>query len=781
MPKLPVGHYVNLVMTNFRLFARAAGSTAICALLLPLALSAQESFKPQFKPTLQVPRVSGTAKVDGQFDEPLWQHAATAAGFAENEPGDQIKPPVDSRALIGYDENYLYIGLIAYDDPSTIRYSMRDRDNIFRDDFFGIMLDTYGDASWGYELFVNPIGIQGDFRMLNGGNEDMSFDIVWESRGVVTDSGYQVEIAIPFSSLRFPDKPEQTWKANFWRDHQRDIRRRYSWAAIDRDEPCFMCQWGSLTGIQGIKPGSRLDILPSMIAYQSGELRTFEPPDSGFVNGDPDAEISLNARYGLSSDASVELSVNPDFSQVESDATQIDVNSPFALFYQERRPFFQEGSDLYGSFINVIHTRSIADPEIAAKLTGKFGRTSVAYLFGRDERSPILVPLAERSYIWQTGTSTSNVVRAKHQLNNGSFIGAMLTDRRLEGGGAGTVTGVDASFRFLKNYLVEGQVVGSRTEEPDDPELSVEAGDYRFDDSAHTVALDGEKYWGHASYLSLEREARIWNINIDYRQKNPAFRTDNGFVTSNDNRTVEVWTGLNFRRNGKFLQRWEPSVAAGRMWDFNGTRKDEWLAPNIEVQLVGQTYIWAEYLLSRELFRDVWFDGIRRGTLGVNGRPSEFFAFEANVNLGRFIGRSGALETPVLGAGTEIFFWMSLKPTKQLLVEPWIEYSKLDYPDNGPNIYDVYVARTRLSYQFTREWFLRLVVEYVHGQETTGEPGAYDKQAFLSVEPLLSYKLNPFTIFYIGSTHDYWDQNQEGKLYRSSQRFFAKFQYLFRI
>ncbi len=768
-------------MGTYRLLSRAVLATALSTLIFPFAAFTQDLFKPQYKPVLQVTRVSGTVEVNGQFDEPLWREAAKAEGFTENDPGDQIKPPVESRALITYNESYLYIGLIGYDDPKSVRYSLRDRDAIFRDDYFGVMLDTYGDACWGYEIFVNPIGIQGDLRMLNDGNEDMTFDIVWESRGIVTDSGYQVEIAIPFSSLRFPDKPEQTWRANFWRDRQRDVRNRYSWAAINRDDPCFICQWGTLTGISGIKPGSRLELLPNIIAYQSGQLRTYDHPDSGFVDGDPDAEVSLNARYGLSSNASAELSVNPDFSQVESDATQIDVNSPFALFYQERRPFFQEGSDLYGSFIDIIYTRSIADPEVAAKLTGKFGGTSVAYMLGRDERTPLLVPQSERSYLWQGGKSTSNIVRAKHQINDGSFVGAMVTDRRLEGGGAGSVVGMDASFRFLKNYQIEGQYVGSRTDEPNDTLLSEGAGDSRFADNEHTVAFDGEDYWGHATYLSLERSARVWNVNLDLREHSPTFRADNGFITRNNNRTVDLWTGLNFRRNGKLLQRWEPSIGVGRMWDFDGTRKDEWLVPHLEMQFIGQTFVWVEYLWSRELFRDLWFDKIRRATLGVNGRPSEFFSFEVNANVGRYIARSGALPEAVLGDGTNLFLWLSLKPTKQLLIEPWIEYSKLDYPDDGPNIYDVYVTRTRFSYQFTREWFLRIVVEYVNGKESTGTPGEYDKQAFLSVEPLLSYKLNPFTIFYIGSTHDYWDQNQEGKLYRSSQRFFAKFQYLFRI
>ncbi len=354
-------------------------------LLLPGSGSAQSDFKPQFHPTLDVTPLNSEIHIDGDLSDSGWKNAAVATNFSETNPGDQVKPPVESRALITYDQNKLYIALIAYDDPATVRASWSDRDNIFRDDYFGLMLDTYGDASWGYELMVNPFGIQGDLRMLSNGDEEIGFDLVWESRGKVTDSGYQVEIAIPFSSLRFPNKPEQTWRATFWRDHPREVRRKYSWAATKRGEACFMCQWGTLTGIKNIKSSTNLDLLPAAVAYQSGALEDGDNPASPFHNGDPDAELGLNVRYGLSSNASLELALNPDFSQVESDATQIDVNTADALFFGERRPFFQEGSDLYRMWVNTVHTRTIVNPAVAAKFTAKVDRTNMGYFVARDD------------------------------------------------------------------------------------------------------------------------------------------------------------------------------------------------------------------------------------------------------------------------------------------------------------------------------------------------------------------------------------------------------------
>ncbi len=749
-------------------------------LLLGAGAFGQDSFTAQFKPNLQATILTGEIDVDGKLDEPGWSAAAVADGFAEVEPGDQVKPGVRSKALLTYDQSKLYIALIAWDNPGQIRASVCERDNIFSDDYFGIMLDTYGDASWGYEIFVNPFGIQGDLRMDAGGGEDIGFDLMWESKGLVTDSGYQVEIAIPFSSLRFPNKPEQEWRINFWRDRQREARYRYAWAAQNRNDPCFMCQWGTLTGIQEIKPSTNLDILPNIISSQSGELQDGGDPNSPFKNQSVEAEASLNMRYGLTSNSSAELTINPDFSQVESDATQIDVNSPFAISYAERRPFFQEGSDLFQSWIPAVHTRAVQSPKVAAKLTGKFGRTSVAYLLARDEKSPILIPLADRSGIWSGGKSTSNILRFKQTFLENSFIGGVFTDRRLDGGGSGTVMGGDISLRLFNNYTFRMQALGSRTAEPKDTSLTSGVDSLRFERDRHTLTYDGEHFWGHALYGQVDYEARVWNAYVSYEEYNPTFRTDDGFVTRNDTRTAEAFIGPYFRPNRGWLLTWMPKVVVGRQWNFAGVRNDEWLMPGVELNLTGQTYIEIEYLLSDELYRGIRFDSIRRWSGTISSKFSQEVAAEFSFTKGRSIARR-LIPYPVLGQSTDLGFSLVLRPTKRFIIMPDFAYSHMNFPDDKKEIFEDYVLRTRFDYQFSREWYLRLVVEYTRGNEIDGRDSAYYSEKYLSLEPLLSYKLNPFTVFYIGSTHGYWEPNATKHLYRSSQRFFVKFQYLFRV
>lgn len=740
-------------------------------------------FKPQFKPTLNVPRLEGKITIDGELDEPAWKQAAVADGFSENTPGDCTKPPVQSKVLVGYDDQNLYLAFIAYDDPSTIRVSYRDRDNIFRDDYIGILLDTYGDASWSYELFVNPLGMQGDLRAVNNGNEDESFDIVWYSKGLVTDSGYQVEVAVPFSSLRFPDKPEQVWKATFWRDRQRVTRQRSTWAAISRDNPCFMCQWGTLTGIRGIKPGSHLDLLPNLVASEQGERQDVTDSTTRFHDEKGDVELSLNAKYALSSNASAELTLNPDFSQVESDATQIDLNSPYTLNYSERRPFFQEGADLFSTRINAVYTRAIAQPQVAGKLTGHFGRTSVAYLIARDTRSPILVPYGEGSFLWSGGRSVSNIARVKRTFLEDSYIGGIFTDRSFEdGSAAGTLMGGDMSYRFLRNYRFNMQALASRTRELDDTVLSAKALGKTIEHGRHTLVLDGEQYWGHGVSTQLSREARFWSWSLNYDENSPTFRTDNGFVTKNDFRQVDASTNLNFRPNKKYLIQLVPSLDVGRVWDFDKVRKDEWLIPHLDLTTTAQTQFWVEYLWSRELFRDRVFPGIRRLTLGATSRPSEYVGMDLELTKGRFIARGSQLPEPALGDGRTWYASLSLKSTQRLLIEPEFNYSQLYYPDGGAKIFKAYVIRSHFTYQFTRELFLRLVAEYRDEDNYNGDSlMTYTRSRGFTLEPLLSYKINPFTIFYIGSSHDYERYPASGDFQRDSQRFFIKFQYLFRV
>ncbi len=755
---------------------RPAVPAALYFFLFSFSVSAQEL---SLRPTLGVPRASAPIIVDGQLNDPGWTGAAATDNFTQFQPVDRVKPKVRTVARVTYDQHYLYLGFMCYDDPATIRSTLTDRDHMFDDDFVGIVLDTRGDAAWAYEFYVNPLGVQGDLRWMTTGDEDSRFDVVYTAEAIKTDSGWQAEMAIPFSSLQFPDQDEQTWRANFWRSHPRDNVYKYTWALWEQGMACHLCEMGYWTGIAGVRPGSRFDILPALVGFQSGTRRDTEDLGSPFENADPDAQAELNARYGLGSGVTIEATVNPDFSQVESDAAQIEANNTFALNFPERRPFFQEGGDLYDTEIDAIYTRAINDPEAALKLTGRQGSTSYFFLSASDDNSPLTIPLAERSEFVPLGKTYSNLGRVRHMLGGDAHIGALFTDRRVDAGeGANTVYGIDGAVRVLKDFRVAFQALGSRTTEVEAPLLSAEylaidsalqGIDSTFDGGRHSVALDGESFEGWAAKVAVSRESRLWRFDAEYGGSSPNFRADNGFIFRTGIHEAQLNTGLVFRPNGRVFTRVQPSMTVGRIWEWDGARKDEWVVGAMDLTLRGPWYLGCNMLLSREMFRTVWFEDIRRVDAWFESASLDRARFGASINYGNAIARN-VDPLPVMGRQLTGNIWVSFKPLQQFTIEPNWEYARMRDRDTGERIFEGYVLRTRLNYQFTRRLFTRLIVQY----------DDFDDQ--FNVEPLLTYKVNPFTIFYIGSTSRYaWRDADDlgGRLV--DRQFFVKLQYLFRV
>lgn len=732
---------------------------------------AEDDFNPAFKPSLFIKPLSGEITIDGSLGDPGWQGAAIATQFSETFPEERGKPPIGIKTYFTYDSEYLYVGYHIEDDPSTIRANFSDRDQIWQDDYVGLALDTNGDGQEVYFIASNPYGIQGDTR-ISRNDEDLGFNLIYKSEGQVTDKGYQVEMQIPFRSLRFPNTDVQSWRATVWITHPRDSRNTYSWAAMSRDNPCWPCQFGSLEGVQNVRSGGNLEILPSVTGAQSSALRDMGNPDSGFDHNRIDAEPSLDIKYGITSDLTADFSINPDFSQIEADVAQIDINSTFALFFPERRPFFQEGSDLFNTDVQTVYTRSINDPIAASKMTGRFGATNVAYIGARDNTSPLLMPFEERSELLSVGKSFSNIVRVMHNFENNSYVGGLVTDRRLDDGGGGTTVSLDASLRFMTKYRLGAQWVGSHTQEMNNVDLSESLGDERFAGGKHTAALDGESFSGSALNVEFERDARHWFFEFEYLQHSPTFRADNGFIRQNNFRDFSVFQGYSIYPDGiKFIDRISPRAAAGRTWNFDGLRKEDFIFGGMFVQMKGQTNAFVGYEVERELFRGVEFSGIRSFDLFLNSNFSEPVQLGVELSSGLDIARNESM--PELGNSFEIAAFGTFRPTQRLNLRPLFSYAKLSDRDTGENFFSGYIARVRVNYQFSRRFLMRTVVQYNDFAER------------LEIDPLLTYRINPFSAFYIGSTHGYdtYPGRTDGAsrfLQQSQRQFFFKFQYLFR-
>lgn len=725
-------------------------------------------FTPKVKPEAFVQRATRPIAIDGVLDDEGWCDAQYITGFTEVQPGDQEQPPVSTEVLVAYDEAHLYLAFIAHDDdPTAIRASLRNRDQIFQDDFIGIILDPYGDAAQAYEIFVNPLGIQGDLLMSSTSGEDIGFDLVYASDGQITEQGYQVEMAIPFSSLRFPDRTVQTWRATFIRTRPRGSREQYSWSAISRDDPCFMCQFGTLQGIEGIKPSTNLDIIPAMVGTQSAALDDADDTQSGLDNGRVRLQPSANLKYTFTPSLSAEATVNPDFSQVESDAARIDANQTFALFFPERRPFFQEGSELFDTWIDVVYTRSINAPIAAGKVTGRFGRTSVAYLSAVDEKSPMLLPFEEQSATLNVGQSASNILRARHTFGTNSFVGATVTDRRLlDYRGSGSVVSTDAKVQFWNNYQVEAQMALSNTSEPTDANLSDQIEIDQFDRGAHTAALDGESFQGYATYLELGRRARHWDFGLGYASYSPTFRTPNGFQTRNDYRRIRSFQQYTIYFEDGLIERLYPEVYGMAEQNFDGVTRETYGQVSLTARMKGQTSVHANVGLGRERFGGTMFERLTSWTVNVNSNFSDPVRIGFNVNGGRSIYRS---ETPEIGRGLNASLWATLKPMQRLVIQPEVSYATLRDRATGEPFFEGYILRAKTSVQVTRELSARLVTQYNHFSSG------------VDVEPLVSYQINPFSVFHVGTTHDYTVLEGRPDLAQTSRQVFFKFQYLFRM
>src|SRR5436190_2526069 len=338
-----------------------------------------------------LPRFDKPPTIDGKLDEDVWKNAAVLKDFYQIQPGDNVAPSKPTQVLMGFDPKFLYIAFKAIDEPDKIRSTVAKRDNIFQDDYVGIMLDTFNDKRKAFEVFFNPLGIQGDGIMTEGRGEDMSVDLLMESKGIIHENGYDIEIAIPFKSLRFEAGKGKLWGAHFFRRIKRFENELDSWMPMSRSIDSNLSQAGHLTGLEGISIERAIELIPSMTVSESGRfVRSFIPvppgtPDPGRIVNEPvKLDLGLTAKFIPSSAVTVDLAINPDFAQVEADQLVVTANQRFPIFFPEKRPFFLEGIEIFQTPITAVHTRAIVDPDVAVKTTGKKGRNTFGLMVASD-------------------------------------------------------------------------------------------------------------------------------------------------------------------------------------------------------------------------------------------------------------------------------------------------------------------------------------------------------------------------------------------------------------
>jgi len=753
------------------------------------------AFQPVFSPSMNISSQSKAINIDGEMGDDGWKSAVWTDQFVERTPGDNTEPPVKTKIMLTHDTENLYIGFICYDDPGTIRATMCQRDQFNGDDAVSVFIDTYGDASWAYKFMVNAHGVQKDFLWTNIVGDDIGYDLIWNSAAQITSKGYQVEIAIPFSSIRFPGGDIQDWKMDFRRNRPRESYSQYSWAANDRNEQCDPCQWGTVTGIRDVRPGRGIEILPTIIANQAGSVTNIYDPEIPFENDDISGDLSLGGKYTINSDITMEAAMNPDFSQIESDAAQIDVNTPIALFFPEKRPFFQEGRDIFRTLFNSFYTRTINDPQFAAKVIGRAGSNRFGFVSAVDENSYYLIPLEEGSIQpFNIGKSYVNVLRGMHSFGETAQLGLIVNDRRYEAGGHNSILALDQRIRLSRNYRIDGQYIVTDTKEPNDSSLYYSP--RTFDQGKYTLGFDGESYTGYGFITRVSRNSRHLNMFVDYNQVGRAYRTETGYDPWVNYRNFSVWTGYNIYFDNGIYQQITPQIYSETRWNFEGDRK--WTHTNISLDnhtRFAQTNYSISYNIGSELWRGKQFNNLWHIHLDANSTLSSAISSYFSVEYGN----GAALN--VLQKGKELSFSSggTFKPIDRLQIEPNIDYLISKQIDTREKLFENYVIRTRFSVQATKSLSLRIVAQYTFLEmllpieENGSITNAVYTERHWDFDPLITFKLSPFSVFYIGTTYDYTrlpadpypfyspepNPNLSSKWNLSSRQFFMKLQYLF--
>ncbi|MGA7159911.1 MAG: sugar-binding protein [Bacteroidota bacterium] len=732
------------------------------ALQAPAVIAADIS-KNQKSFSVSAVKIQNDITLTGKLSDPLWRSAPTVECPFEVQPGENT--PANQRTFVKilYNSRFIYFGFVCRDNaPSAIRAHISDRDNIFGDDFVFVAIDTYEDNQRAYEFVANPYGIQGDL-MRTGNNEDASWDAVWYSKGTVNDTGYVVEIAVPFKSIHFPSNKLQNWTVALIRNFPRASRQQFSWTPFDRNDPCSICQGGTLRGLRDLQATGTLELLPYVMGFQSGNLTDASDPTSQFSNGKVDGRVGGGVKFSPNPSLFAEAVINPDFSQVESDATQISVNSSYAIYYPEKRPFFLDGADIFNTQLTDFYSRMINDPIAAAKLVEKSDGLTIAYLTASDRNSPFTIAEEEGSESAETSLqSYSNILRAKYDFGTQSFLGALGTTKNFTDAHNYT-GGIDWNLYLTSNYSIRGQLLASNTKEIND--TTIFADNSFFGSTKYTPGFDGQTYNGTALYSQFRRDARDYSFYLTYQDISPTFQSESGFITENDLRILDLQNYYNFYPVHSLIDQGQLWMENNLQFDYINSRKQDWTVAGIYLQLKSQTNINLLYVpYNEELYHGVRFNRINRGELQVNSSPATYISVSTDVTLGRFIDRDLAL----LGYGHNISVSTTLKPTSQLELDLSYSRSRLSDVSTHQLFYDGYISRLTGIYQFSSDVFFRLIGQY--DEFTRG----------VEIDPLLSYKLNPFTICYAGSTHNLTDFDNPYGFEQTERQFFIKLQYLWR-
>ena len=753
-----------------RLLARGLALVLAGACFVPA--EAQEPVPPMAgfglvpgRPTVRPPRTQTPPDIDGRLDDLAWRSAAAITEFTQQAPLEGAPATEDTEVYVTYDSEHVYFGFyVHYTDPGIMRANRVDRDTAWQDDLITIYFDTFLDQQRAYDFDLNAYNVQGDGIVNTGGGRrspiptaDRSWDALFHSATNIVADGYVAEMAIPLKSLRYPQRgpgEPHRWGFQIVREIKGKNEENAVWAPMSRDVAGFHRQMGLMEGMTDFSTSRNLELLPTFTGIQFGSI---DRSTGDWNNLRANPEGGLNVKYGLTSNLTADFTLNPDFSQIESDRPQIEVNQRFPLFYSELRPFFVEGAEIFDfpGPVTFVHTRTIVDPTWGAKLTGKAGRFAIGLLTAEDEAPGNVGDVDDPLH----GHTAQNFIgRVKYDVYSESHVGAIFTDRSFMDSSS-RLGGIDGSFRLSRSMSTNFRLIESRHRD-----------------------LEGVDRSGHIYDASISNTGRNLRWFAAAYELTPDFRTDVGFARRVDQRRAISNIGYRWWPES-WLINWGPQLSYGRNWNFDRILEDENAGLGLNFDFAKSIRFSVNVQRDMERFGGIDF---RKTRMRVNGGVSSSRALSVNASYGRGHEIFFDPANPFLGYASTARLNVTVRPLARLSSQLGVNTSRLADPRNGNDpVFDVQIYRAQSVLTFTDRLLMRNIAEY----------NTFDKDLDFNV--LFTYRINAGTVFYIGyddhyrqADELYGDRDGDGfderlfftsDLRRTNRAIFTKIRYLFRL
>lgn len=694
-------------------------------------------------------RTDAPPVIDGKLDDPVWQTAPSVSGFKTYTPDYDIDMADQTVVYFAYDRENLYFAFRCLDrQPDKIKSSITRRDNIRPDDWICINLDSFNDQQALYAFYVNPAGIQEDSRFASG-REDFGVDFIWYSAGQIDAQGYTVETRIPFKSIRFANKETVEMGVIF----ERRVSRRNeqgTYPPLKPERGMFFLTQMMPMHLRDIKHYKLFELLPEITHSRKNG---YNPIAGTLSPASQQSDFGATTKYGLTSDLVLDGTYNPDFSQVEADAGQVDVNLRSALFFAEKRPFFLEGSENFnfaGSSSSdplaaIIHTRTIGDPIAGAKLSGKIGKKNFLAAIAALDELPNIGTARD-----STGKyAHASILRYKRALSGDGYIGVFYTGRELKNS-FNRVFGPDGQIR-----INESSILG-----------------YNLFLSSDKAGAAAAAQTGHTAGLDYVYNTRNLDVNAGVQDLSNDFATKTGFVTRTGISMVRAAVTPKFYPKSGFIRRIAPSLFSAQVKDKPGDLYETDNSLSLQFILKRNASITFRANYSTETFL-----GEKFKTSGVSVSGSSQLVKQLSFSFSSRYGKAIRFSSdPFQGKGSAAAASVTYQPSEKLNANLSFTYSDLFRDNNSEKIFDVKIWRGRLTYQLNRFLFFRGIAEHNTFRQR------------LLTDFLASFTYIPGTVMHVGYGSLYEKNYFENDVLISRNRFietqrgiFAKASYLWRL